>query len=137
MAKRTLVNFQQIRADKSVGAPTVTDMDGVEHVVGVFPLDFFMEVLELQDSFGKALDGSDMARLLGRIKTMIAAVMPTFPAGRLDFTEAQMLIEALVATTQPEGAQAETPRDEAGELTPPAGSGGSSTSTQRTQPKLV
>lgn len=111
MAKRTLVNFQQIRAEKSVDAPTVTDMDGIVHEVGVFPLDFFMEVLELQDGFGKAIGGAEMARLLARIKGMISAVIPTFPVGRLDFAEAQMLIEMLVASTQPEGAEAETPRD--------------------------
>lgn len=115
MAKRTLVNFQQIRAEKSVNAPTIIDMDGNVHEVGAFPLDFFLEVLELQDGDGKASEGGDMARMLSRIKAMISAVIPTFPVGRLDFAEARMLIDALVASTQADGHESEAPRDAEGE----------------------
>lgn len=115
MAKRTLVNFQQIRAEKSVNAPTIIDMDGNVHEVGAFPLDFFLEVLELQDNAGKQTGGEEMVQMLSRIKTMISAVMPTFPVGRLDFAEAQMLIEALVTSTQAAAPETEAPRDAEGE----------------------
>ena len=120
MAKQTLLNFQQIRAEKSVNALTVADFDGKAHTVGAFTLDFFLEVIELQDAFAGTLDNSEVVKLLTRIKGMIADVIPTFPVGKLTFQEAQMLIEALVSSIQPD-AIADAPRDAEGELTPPAG----------------
>lgn len=121
MAKQTLLNFQQMRATASVNALTVTDFDGNVHTVGVFPLDFFLEVIELQDAFGGTMDNAELVRLLTRIKDMILAVIPTFPVGRLTFQEAQTLIEWLVSNIQPDGATEDAPRDAEGELTPPAG----------------
>ena len=120
MAKQALLNFQQMRATASVNALTVTDFDGNTHVAGAFPLDFFLEVIELQDAFGGTLDNAELVRLLTRIKDMILAVIPAFPVGRLTFQEAQLLIEALVSSIQPD-AVADAPRDAEGELTPPAG----------------
>lgn len=115
MAKQTLVNFKQVRAEKSVNAPIMIDMDGVEHPVGVFPLDFFLEIVELEDNLGKGLAGEELAAMLIRIKTLISSVLPGFPVGRLTFQEAQELIEALVAVVQPDGASEEAPRDDLGE----------------------
>lgn len=120
MAKQTLLNFQQMRAEKSVNALTVIDFDGKAHTVGAFSLDFFLEVIELQDAFSGTLDNTEVVRLLTRIKEMIADVIPTFPVGRLTFQEAQALTEALVSSIQPEAVE-DAPRDAEGELTPPAG----------------
>ena len=120
MAKQTLLNFQQMRAEKSVNALTVADFDGKAHTVGAFTLDFFLEVIELQDAFSGTLDNTEVVRLLTRIKEMIADVIPTFPVGKLTFQEAQTLIEALVSSIQPD-AIADAPRDAEGELTPVAG----------------
>lgn len=121
MAKQVLLNFQQMRAEASVNAPTVIDKDGAVHAVEPFPLDSLLEMIELEETFDKAQDTAEVVRLFARIKDVILSIIPTFPVGKLTLDEVQKLVTVLIGNVQPDGAQPEAPRDAEGELTPPAG----------------
>lgn len=118
-----ILNIPKVRAEQSVNAPVVIGPDGKEYPVGGVPLDIFLEIVELQQTF-TARDGdiTAMVEVVKRWKALIDRIMPGFPSGDLTLAELMQVIDFLQFQVGPEAeatAEGEASDSEPGELTPP------------------
>lgn len=120
MAGKTL-NIPQVRADKAVDAPVIIGPDNVRYPIGGIPLDTFLEIVELQQTFAaRAGDMTDTIEVIKRWGVLIGEVMPGFPVGKLTLPELLEVIDFMQYQVGPQAdAEGEASDSEPGELTPP------------------
>lgn len=122
MAQTVIYNLKAIRAEKSKTAPVVMDADGKRYPVGGIPLDGYLAVIEMQQSFSDQ-DASKTADAIPAVKALINELLPGFPAGHLTIDELMDLIGAIMTMAGPQAAEPraeESGNGAAGELTPPS-----------------
>lgn len=118
MAKTIVLNLQQLRADRSVNAPIIVGPDGKEYAVGGVPLDVFLAIVELQQTYFGGDQKEVPLEIFTQFKVLIECVLPGFPAGDLTIEELMAVIDAMQLEIGPQST-GEAGNSEPGELTPP------------------
>lgn len=103
MAQTVIYNLKEIRAEKSKTAPVVMDAHGKKYPVGGIPLDGFLAVIEMQQSFSDQ-DTAKTADAIPAVKALISELLPGFPAGELTIDELMDLIGAIMTMAGPQAA---------------------------------
>lgn len=103
MAQTVIYNLKEIRAEKSKTAPVIVDARGKKYPVGGIPLDGFLAVIEMQQSFSDQ-DAAKTADAIPAVKALISELLPGFPAGELTIDELMDLIGAIMTMAGPQAA---------------------------------
>lgn len=127
MAKRVVLNLQQMRADEAIPVNVVTDFNGVEHEIQSVELDGILEIMQIENEFedmqaqeaSGVVDRKREITMLMRLRDLIAVVLPTFPVGGLRLRELMMVAQALQVAVQPDNPDEDADGEDTGESTSP------------------